>query len=339
MSETLVRQWMMLKMLPRAPRRIDTGSIQDHLRTEGFEVSLRTIQRDLQSLSVVFPLECDERDKPFGWYWMRDAESYDLPGMDSQTALTFRLVEDFLANLLPRHTLNHLTPHFKKANNVLDNLQRKNLKDWLKKVYIVPRGQPLTPTEVSDTVLDVVYEAMLEDKQFHAVYHPRRYKSEGKKETVEYNVSPLGLVFRNAVICLVCTINEYQDIRQLALQRVGEATLLDDPVKPSDDFDLEEYVQQGKFGVTLSESKIKIDLLFQKDAAIHLSETPIDKSQKLKEKDGKVRVKATIPNTQELRWWILGFGNNVEVIGPPDLRQEIQQIISDMHTIYNPSMA
>jgi predicted DNA-binding transcriptional regulator YafY len=87
MSETLVRQWTMLKMLPRSPRRIDTASIQNRLRDDGFVVSLRTIQRDLQLLSVVFPLECDERDKPFGWHWMRDAESYGLPGMSPQKAV------------------------------------------------------------------------------------------------------------------------------------------------------------------------------------------------------------------------------------------------------------
>jgi hypothetical protein len=60
-------------MLPRPPRRIDTGSIETRLRERGIDVHRRTIQRDLVELAAVFPIVVDERMKPYGWRWSDDA--------------------------------------------------------------------------------------------------------------------------------------------------------------------------------------------------------------------------------------------------------------------------
>ena len=78
MSQTLIRQHLMLQCIPREPRKIDASSIQDVLDEQGLNISLRTIQRDLIELSRVFPLLSDDRTKPFGWSWQRNADIYDL---------------------------------------------------------------------------------------------------------------------------------------------------------------------------------------------------------------------------------------------------------------------
>ena len=36
---------------------------------------------------------------------------------------------------------------------------------------------------------------------------------------------------------------------------------------------------------------------------------------------------ATIPNTPQLLWWLLGFGAGVEVISPLSLRESIKETI------------
>lgn len=74
MKSAILRQWLVLRMLPRAPRRIDTGAIESRLRERGIEVHRRTIQRDLLDLAEVFPIVADERAKPYGWRWSDDAE-------------------------------------------------------------------------------------------------------------------------------------------------------------------------------------------------------------------------------------------------------------------------
>lgn len=74
MGATILRQWMVLAMLPRPPRRIDTAAISARLRDRGIEVHRRTIQRDLLELAEIFPIVADERARPYGWGWSDDAE-------------------------------------------------------------------------------------------------------------------------------------------------------------------------------------------------------------------------------------------------------------------------
>ena len=82
MSETLMRQWQMLRLIPRKPSKMATTEIKQRLEEEGFKITQRTIQRDLVTFSSIFPLVCDDRDKPYGWSWESCADVMDIPGMD-----------------------------------------------------------------------------------------------------------------------------------------------------------------------------------------------------------------------------------------------------------------
>jgi predicted DNA-binding transcriptional regulator YafY len=86
-ASAIVRQWHLLTLLPKAPRRIDTATLAERLRARGFEVHRRTIQRDLVELATVFPLVSDERTKPYGWRWSDDAElSCAIPALAGAAA-------------------------------------------------------------------------------------------------------------------------------------------------------------------------------------------------------------------------------------------------------------
>lgn len=74
MTTQLIRQWLILSMIPKAPPRIDVAAIEERLAELGIAVHRRTIQRDLLHLSRVFPLVADERERPFGWRWADGAE-------------------------------------------------------------------------------------------------------------------------------------------------------------------------------------------------------------------------------------------------------------------------
>ena len=70
-------------------------------------------------------------------------------------------------------------------------------------------------------------------------------------------------------------------------------------------------------------------------AGFHLTETPISANQELKQLgDGRYRLKATLPNTSQLRWWLLGFGQGVEVIKPKSLRDEFKEMSKNLVNIY-----
>ena len=50
MSDTLLRQWTMLRHIPRHPRRISVHDLRAHLAEQGYTTTERTIQRDLLEL-------------------------------------------------------------------------------------------------------------------------------------------------------------------------------------------------------------------------------------------------------------------------------------------------
>ena len=39
----------------------------------------------------------------------------------------------------------------------------------------------------------------------------------------------------------------------------------------------------------------------------------------------EVIIKATLPDTSQLRWWLLGFGSGVEVLGPSSLEKNLRK--------------
>lgn len=105
----MYRHWHMLRRIPRYPVKITTSQLKQSLGNQGFEITARALQRDLQELSQIFPLVVDEREKPFGWSWQRDARSFDLPGMTIPEALTWAMAEQHQKTMID-HKSSQLSP-------------------------------------------------------------------------------------------------------------------------------------------------------------------------------------------------------------------------------------
>jgi predicted DNA-binding transcriptional regulator YafY len=110
----------MLQWIPRHPRKTTARELAERLRVEGHAVSKRTVERDLADLSDAFPIVVDERDKPFGWNWHKDAPQFSVPGMSPLQALVLNLAHSHLESLLPAHLLQPLEPYFQQAHTTLE---------------------------------------------------------------------------------------------------------------------------------------------------------------------------------------------------------------------------
>ena len=319
---TSYRHWLLLRMIPRHPRKIDTAAIESLLERQGITIHRRSIQRDLEKLSAIFPLSCDDRDKPFGWSWSVDAPALDIPAMSPPAALAYRMVGEFMSGMFPQEILAQLGPHFRHADAVLNQTDKATLKNWSDKVRTIGRSQPLLPPELSADVYGVVSDSLLEGKRFQVSYLRR-----GVKEPVQWLVNPLGLVIHDRLITLVCTMGEYRelkDLRKIHLHRIRTAQRSDEEAVVPVGFNLDEYLASGAFGYRNGDATIELKALFEKDATIHLEETPLSDDQRLTERpDGNVLVEATVADTGQLRWWLLGFGGRVEVLAPEGIREEM----------------
>jgi len=330
MSDTLMRQWQMLRLIPRHPSKVSTTQLIHSLADAGFEVTHRTLQRDLVKFSEIFPLVSDERSKPFGWSWRSGAAVMDIPGMDSHTALAYWLADQHLRPLLPKTTLRKLQAHFDSATDVLNRiLTDKGTPAWRNKVRVLHRGPNLKAPVIDDDVQKNVYDALLCNRKLAVTYHPR------DKDQKEYELNPLGLVFKDGISYLVCSIWDYTDIRLLTLHRIEKAEVMDIPITVPEGFNLDEYIAAGELDFIISGS-IKFKAIFSKEAAFYLEERPLSDDQCMTDyADDKVMLTATIHDTSELRWWLLSFGDQVEVIEPKDIRSDIKNIIQSAASLYN----
>lgn len=331
MANSLLRQLAMLHAIPRFPKKIYVSELLGKLRASGYKTTARTVQRDLNTLSATIPLTADEGN-PQGWSWVEDAVQLDLPALDPQAALTFQLVEKYMQALLPATTLAYLRPWFITANAVLLQ-QNTSITSWPEKIRVLPRGVQLQAPAVDSHVQSVIYESLNHEKRVRIVYQPR-----ASKEQKDYIISPLALVVRDSVIYILCTMKDYDDIRQLALHRIRSAVPTSEPINRPTGFALDAYIDSGAFGILESNTNLSLVAIFDPAAAGHLYETPISKDQILeKQGGGKVKLTATVKDTLELVWWLLALGDQVEVLAPEKLRGRISSKIKTMSKMYSAS--
>lgn len=313
-GQTVVRQWATLKSVPRSPLKITTAELEAKLRDEGFRVSRRTLERDLHLLSAQFPLVLDDRSRPYGWSWAKDANFEFMPKLTASQAVALMLARTHLRDLLPQAMHKELTPIFDTA---MQTLAGSGWKDWHKRTAVVPMGIAHIPPKLSTDVLMVVQSALAHRRCLSA-----QYRTKGSRQSKPMTIHPLGLLSRGPVLYLICTLFDYGDVRQLALHRLFSPMEIDMSAREPAGFDFQQYV---KTVARLFESNGKIRLVahFEAPAAEHLREMPISEDQTWRElgDTGKVEISATVEDDQTLRWWLLGFGSQVEVFSPRALRK------------------
>ena len=317
--ETLLRHWQTLRLVRRYPQKITAAELCCGLDAEGFTVGKRTVERDLQSLSRIFPLVVDERSKPFGWSWDKDARAFDLPGISLSESLTLLMAREHLRSVMPSSTVSQMAPYFQLAEQKLTALDgRVGVAGWLDKVRIIPATQPLIAPRIDEQVLATIQQGLLENRQCQVAYRKREVGAAD-----DYPIHPLGLIQRGLVLYLVCTIKTYADIRLLAVHRIQAATVLDSPVIAPAGFELDTYLASGAMGWSTTKP-IKLVVAFTPQIGLHLQETPLSQDQVIESlADGRLQVTATVLETQQLLWWLLAFGDGVEVMAPVELRQQI----------------
>ena len=330
-ADTLLRQWHMLRVVPRHPRKVAVSEIRKSLAIGGFDVSARTIQRDLVELSAVFPLVSDERERPYGWSWQAHAAAFDLPNLSNQEALAFAMIEDYLRPLLPHALLDQLQPYFATARKRLaETSPKRGSISWLGKVAVVQPTQSLIPPRINARVQQVVTDALLHDCCLSVKYRPR-----GQRDARDYVLNPLALVQRGPISYVLCMVDKHENVRTFAMHRIEHATVLRDAAKRPKGFSLDTYLATGAlhFGAG---KRIRLEAVFNASSAEHLQEAPLAEDQKLTPLgEERVRLQATVTDTPQLRWWLLAFGDNVEVTAPAGFRREFTETAVAMAATYS----
>ena len=306
-QETLVFALELLRRIPRQGK-VTASKLQKQLHEAGLERGLRTVQRQLKSLSDHFDIECDNRERPYGYRWKEQSKGFYVPRLSLQESLLLTLAEQYLRSILPARLMHSMEGFFTQARYDLKyHDKHPPEQEWLSKVRIVDTTQPLLPPKIRDGVLEAVSNALYENKWLKLKYE----NADGKRG--DYRVMPLGLAQQGPRLYLVCRFQDFDNERSLALHRIISAEVstvsFDRPPK----FDLKKYDDDGRFGFGEGE-RIRLTFRIQKPNGFHLLESPLSQDQEVKELDDEYEITATVVDTEQLNWWLRGFGDAVRGI-------------------------
>lgn len=333
MTDTTLRYIRMLDCIPTQPQKTTAKLIHGKLAEAGHSTTVRTVERDLEKLAAVFPIYKDDRNKPFGWSWMKHASRVDIQPIDKVSALTLMLARDHLAPLLPDSVIKVLAPRFEAAEHLLTADGFNNDVGRLPaRIRVKSRGQPLALPVVDHTILEAIYDALQAQTRVQLTYGARKHEGRAK----DYDADPLGLVFVDGVVYFVCNLHGSNGthVAHLPVQRIRSIQVTGEAASEPEGFTLDAFVAE-KFDYPVGNKPLKLLFRMARDTAMHLHERPLARDQKIDPlSETCVTVRATVADTQQLRWWLLGFGDKVEVLEPPALRAEFSGVFRTLSQRY-----
>ncbi|HCF3807570.1 helix-turn-helix transcriptional regulator [Pseudomonas aeruginosa] len=316
---TLARQWELLKLLPSRPPGLPASDLLHRLQEAGHETSKRTVERDLSELSQLFPLQCNDKGTPYGWYW-RPGSATELPGLSLSDALTLQLMEGSLRPLIPSHLLKTLEPRFQQARLKLQALSEEvPTAGWLDKVASVHPELTLLPPVVEEQHLEKIQEALLHNTQLECSYYAAH-----KDRQHHFTLNPVALVQRGQATYLLATVEPFEDVRQFALHRFTAVEQTSLAATKPDGFSLQAYLASGamQFGTP---AEVELEAWVNEGLSRLLAETPLSSNMLLTPEEDGAHLTATVNDSWELRWWILSHAGSIQIRKPRQLRDEIGQ--------------
>lgn len=149
-------------------------------------------------------------------------------------------------------------------------------------------------------------------------YDPSR--GERRTRVRPYLIEPSALTH---ALYLVGFDEERDAVRTFKVERILEASLTPDTFELEPGFDAAATLARA-WDIIADEPVVPVSLRFAPSVARRVAETRWHPSQATElASDGALLWSAQVSGTREIRIWILGWGADVEVLGPPELRAEV----------------
>jgi proteasome accessory factor B len=293
-----------------------------------FGTSRRTIYRDLKELEAIGVSY--HYDAATGGYTM-DPEFF-LPPVD------LKLEEAMSLLLLVHKASEQLQLPFKNsallaASKIENNLPAKIRQHCNRALRsISTRAAAQAPLRELDKTFAQLQEAIAKKQKVSMRYH-----SLFDGGDIELELCPYHLLYNQRAWYVVGLSSMHNSVRTFKLNRISELKTLSQHFVDDGDFDLSEYL--GRAWSMIPEGRIyDVKLRFLPKVAENVTEVQWHSTQKVTRKDdGSVIVEFRVDGLGEITWWILGYGDQVQVLRPEKLKQRIAEIARNMAKLNAPS--
>lgn len=307
-------------LLLQTQTRLTAGELAQRL-----EVSERTIYRDMDALSAAGIPVIAERGQQGGWS-LPEGYRTQLTGLkDSEIQAVF------LANparLLADLGLNEAAEAaFLKLMASLPTMQRQNAEFIQQRIHIDSGSW----RQAGDTVrfMPVLQAALWRECQLRVMYQ------RGDGQCVERQIDPLGLVAKGQTWYLVAQIAG--DIRTYRVSRMVSAQLINEPSQRPPDFDLAAYWAQSSADFVANLPRYVTRLRVAPGMVQHIQlmwrYTWLEAIAP-PEADGWQTITAIFELPEEAARFIAGCGASIEVLSPPELREQVLVLAQQVLDFY-----
>lgn len=281
----------------------------DDLRVD---VSLRSIRRDLEDLSLQFPITEEEKGNKI-YYSMLG--NFKLDGIqcsfDELMALVF--INRLLESLGSDPVIDAGIELTKRLISSLPELQQRYLEGIHRHFRVELPGCHSRGGQIIQTVI----EAVRRHKEVRIRYHA--FNSDEESERV---IQPYTIYFRQQYYIVAwCTARN--SIREFRLDRILEAEQLETGFEPSSDFDYEQYNSRC-WNALKGNMDYEVVLRFSPDYSRFIQEYHADKADEIKElPGGGLEFHKSVSTLDEIFPWVLSHGAEVEVVQPEELKDMV----------------
>jgi predicted DNA-binding transcriptional regulator YafY len=289
-----------------------------------FGASRRTIFRDLRELQAIgIPCHYDPRT---GHYTINP--EYFLPPSDLN-------LREALGLLLLAHTVGEqMQMPFKKsallaALKIETNLP-KEVKQYcsvaLRNISAGPDGQEAIRHNVRfDRIFAHLYDAIARKRRVEICYD-----SLLDDELIHVELCPYHLLYKNGAWHVLGLTSPHKRIRTFELTRIKELKATQRCFPGDEHFDISDYL--GRAWSVMPEGRIyDVKLRFLPKVARSVAEVKWHSTQKVAfAEDGSAIVEFRVDGLSEITWWVVSYGDQVQVLSPKALRERVLDVARHM---------
>lgn len=160
------------------------------------------------------------------------------------------------------------------------------------------------------------------------------YFSMSKNGQTTRVVDPYSLTFRKGFWYLIGYCHLREEIRIFKVLRIKSIRVTEAKFKKPKSFSVKEYMKNSWNIYRGEDTEVKI--IFNKEIAPFIKETDWHENQKIEDlPNGEIAFTVFVNGTNEIKSWIMGFGDKVKVMEPASLKDEIKKEIKKLNLIYN----
>lgn len=307
--------------------------LHQKLIDEGYDASIRTIHRDLEALEDArFPVTNDQKGDESIWKLDKVAIVTQKVSFDYHDLFAFYIAHeqiDSLANTPLHAPLVHMFAKFEK----LIGPEVSKARTEFEKFFFVHQRYKWN-IKLDSELFNTLHTACEEGEWIEFEYLSANKSENGYRKR---KLGPEAIYFADNGAYLVGLDPISNIMKTFSLARMKNLVRLDEVYK-SQNIKVEDYFNNS-FGILRSGDPVEYEIKVLHPIASYVSERRWHDSQTIEETKEGIILRFKVQRNDEIARWILSLGDHAEVIGPLEVRQDIENLAASIIKLYKTKKA